>query len=167
LAHLWKARAGAQWTSVPLDGDSIDLTPEDVTPAVVTLLRQLHGSDARWFLVARGRARVRVNGALVVAGLRALDDRDEIRVESAPVIYYSTERLAVVEVFAGASVSLHCPRCKLPIETGAPIVRCPACNVSHHQTSELPCWTYAEHCTLCAARTELSTRYRWSPEVLS
>jgi uncharacterized protein YbaR (Trm112 family) len=130
----------------------------------LVLLRE-NGSGS-WVLIAAPGFEVRVNGAAVPLGIRVLADRDEISTDEGGAIYFSTENLARVEPFPGAQNRLFCPRCKQAVETDHPAVRCPQCGVWYHQTDELPCWTYAQHCALCDQSTQLSAGYRWTPEEL-
>jgi hypothetical protein len=81
-------------------------------------------------------------------------------------VFYSTERLALVEEFPGANAPAYCPRCKQAIASGHPAVKCPGCGVYYHQSNELPCWTYTDVCALCPQSTALDAGYQWSPEAL-
>ena len=48
---------------------------------------------------------------------------------------------------------------------GTPAVQCPACGRWFHQSAELPCWTYSDHC-LCPQPTALDCGYQWTPHGL-
>jgi hypothetical protein len=151
MAHLWTPGSGAEtWVATPLAGDSAAFG-----------LRRSGGEPECW--VAIGPPAVHVNGVALDVGIRVLRDRDELRVGDARA-YYSSESLPVVVAFPGAERPVFCPRCQQEIPPQSAAVRCPACGVWHHQTDELPCWTYAEHCALCDQPTALDGGFRWSPE---
>jgi hypothetical protein len=177
MAHLWVRDGEVEWAVLPLDGDAMDLgaypprrlreRPGSGAGESPTLLMQTHGvGDAGWVLLAGPRSGVNVNGIPVLAGILALSDRDEIRVRGFGSLFFSTETLARVEPFPASDHKLFCPRCKQPIESGALAVRCPGCRVWHHQSADLPCWSYAPTCTLCPHPTEADARFRWTPEEL-
>jgi hypothetical protein len=113
-----------------------------------------------WVIIASPDVQLRVNGETTV-GLRALVDRDEIRMDE-QTFYFSTERLASVVAFAGPP--LPCARCKLQIQPGSLAVSCPNCSLWHHQSAEYPCWTYADYCSICPCGTDLTAGYQWTPE---
>jgi hypothetical protein len=174
MSHLWIAGADApNWTEFPLAHPTYLLGGErpraidlDDTPYIGGALL-IHTPRIRsgWLLLADRFTRARVNGAEVLGGLRALQDRDEIRVPRLGTCYFSTESLARVQEFPKDARRSFCPRCKLALEAGVPAVRCPAgdCGVWHHQSEELPCWTYAGTCSLCPQPTSLDAGYRWTP----
>jgi hypothetical protein len=118
-------------------------------------------------LVGQG-ARLWVNGRLVAMGMHVLQDRDELRVYGMTTLFFSTERLACVESFPGGEPRTCCPRCKLEIEEGCPVVRCPTCKIFYHQdlANDFSCFTYSERCALCDQVTDLDAGYRWTPEEL-
>jgi hypothetical protein len=156
MAHLWlfedgPADAGG-WSPRPLEGDSLAVAP-------ALLLDAAEG----WVVV--GPPAVSVNGSRLDLGIRVLRDRDELRAGGGRV-FFSTETLAVVVPFPGAGKPTFCPRCKLEIALGSPVVRCPGCGVYHHQSEEFPCWVYAPRCALCDHPTALDAGYRWVPEDL-
>ncbi len=170
----WEAESGemaAAWVPTTIEDDAFDVeaflrqSQENVGDTIgAVLLRSGGTTRERWMLVGSGS--VRINGTPLAAGIRVLRDRDEIRLNGGPPVYFSTERLARVEPFPGAERQVFCPRCKLPIETGAPAVLCPGCSTWFHQTTDLPCFTYAETCPLCDHQTTLDGEYRWTPEEL-
>lgn len=168
MAHLWISDEKGGWSAVPLDGGAVALTAHPPRrcgePAPVELRHAVIDGEAVWAVLAAPGAPVRVNGLAVTGGIRVLTDRDEIAVGGAGTVFFSAESLARVEPFPGAERTLFCPRCKLPVEPGAPAVRCPACSVWHHQSEELPCWTYAAACALCPQPTDLAGGFRWTPE---
>jgi LSD1 subclass zinc finger protein len=109
---------------------------------------------------------MRVNGCEVLAGLRVLADRDEIRTDDGIQCFFSTETLAVIEAFPGADREVFCGRCRQPIKTGASAVRCPGCQIWYHQddSESLPCWTYTDKCNFCPNPTALDSGFMWIPE---
>jgi hypothetical protein len=175
MAHLWVRNENAEWAVVPLDADAFDLS---VSPPRATPLEHVSkGGDSRvfllrlreareWILLSSSQDRVRVNGLKVASGIRVLSDRDEIRVEGVDTFFFSTERLAVIEPFPGAERAVFCPRCKQGFQEGALAVQCPQCKVWHHQSEELPCWTYSPTCALDDQPTDLDADYRWTPREL-
>jgi hypothetical protein len=118
----------------------------------------------RWLLVAGARHNARVNGLAVLTGARVLTDRDELALPGHPPMFFSAEAVPAIEPFPGTAQPIFCPRCKQAIEIPMPAVRCPQCRVWHHQSDDLPCWTYGSHCALCAQVTNLDAGLRWLPE---
>lgn len=174
MAQLWLHLPDTGWSPRLLGTSVVGLAPGGGRPAIVSgdrhaaanlhRVRTSAGSDA-WLLIAAGALDVRVNGDPVVAGLRALADRDHISL-GATTIYFSTESLAVVEPFVETETAVYCPRCKQAIAADTQVVRCPRCAVVHHASDDLPCWTYAERCALCDQITDPDAGYRWTPEEL-
>ena len=130
MSHLWIAGAEApQWAEFPLDQPSyllggacpqaIDL---DQMPYIGgALLIHTPRSRSGWLLLVDRFTLARVNGAEVLGGLRALQDRDEIRVPRLGTCYFSTESLARVQEFPKGTRCSYCPRCKLALEAGVPV----------------------------------------------
>jgi hypothetical protein len=116
-------------------------------------------------LLARPSHSARVNGVPLHNGMRVLRDRDSIQLADRPQIYFSNERLPVVEPLPESDEPRFCPRCKASIETGSPAVRCVSCGSWYHQTDEFPCWNYSESC-VCGHPTALDGDYRWTPHEL-
>jgi hypothetical protein len=170
MAHLWhrvQSEVGdepssldLEWAAAPLLGDSAALGAGSAL-----LLRRADAGLDSWLLV--GPPDACVNGLPLLAGLRALCDRDEVRVGELR-FFFATERLARVEPLPGAAQPIYCARCKDVIVPGADAVRCPdpACGLWHHQCNDTPCWTYAPTCALCPQPTDLGASYRWTPEDL-
>jgi len=165
MAHLWlhEASDGDAGKSVPegwspmlLEGDSLAIPP-------ARLLRCTAAERESWVLV--GPPAVRVNGSPLDTGIRALRDRDELLAGGVRT-FFSTEVLATVVPFPQSEKTTFCARCKLAITSGAPAVQCPQCGVWHHQSEELPCWTYAPRCAMCDQPTALDAGFRWMPEEL-
>ena len=180
MAHLWVRDDDKTWAIVALAADVSTIVPE--TPHVVrrlpdsgevALTRAMPEYDAgeadtQWVLLLAETTVARVNGSLVVGGIRALDDRDEIRGPTLPQCFLSTEQLAAVvpRPKEDAQASFNCPRCKLTIEPATPAVRCPVCAVWHHQDDTHPCWSYSDECAVCRHDTDLDRGYTWTPEEL-
>jgi hypothetical protein len=174
MAHLWVRHAG-EWAVLPLDRTPLTLTAirdatDSAAPAAgcpmprAVLARTGSPDRAVWHLVAAPDSGVRVNGLPLAAGLRVLADRDEVRAPGLESLFYSTERLAAVEPLPELGGEVSCPRCRQPIAPASPAVRCPGCNLWHHETGELPCWTYAPTCALCPQSTASDAGFRWTPE---
>lgn len=121
-----------------------------------------------WVLAAPFGAGVAVNGEPAHAGLIALADRDEILLETGERMFFSLAAVAALEAFDAPPPGLRCPRCCRLFAASLPIVRCPGpgCGVIHHQTDELPCWTYTARCAVCPQSTALDQAPRWTPEGL-
>jgi len=165
------------WAVLSLDGDPLSLRSNPPLPvrgsldkadaaSQVISLRAPGLTGAPWVLMAGAKGAVRVNGIALATGMRVLADRDEIRVGSSHTLFFSAESLARIEPFVGANQRLFCPRCKQEIVKEAMAVMCPACGVWHHQSDDLPCWTYSSSCALCPQPTDLNAGYRWTPEEL-
>jgi hypothetical protein len=177
MALLWRLETHNGWVTTPLAERAavsaargvLQVRPvgDDPTPATeATIARQGHGATEHWVLLAPPRTGVWVNGSRVPLGIRELHDRDEIRIDAAEPVYFSTERLARIETYTGSARPAPCPRCKQAIETGSPAVCCPQCQAWFHQSEELGCWLYGETCCICGQATALDVGYRWSPEEL-
>jgi len=192
MPHLWVEDRVGEWAVVPIEGDTLDVTrlveqlnaqeslphhqAEALTrdadcastvsldPHRVMLLRAgAHGS-VEWLLLAPTDRVVRINGMALPAGIAVLSDRDEIAEVPGRSLFFSTERLAVVEPMPAFDPLLVCPRCKQPIATGSPSVCCPQCGLWYHQTDELPCWRYSSTCSQCPAPTAVDAGFQWTPE---
>jgi hypothetical protein len=180
MAHLWVQDGEEGWVSYELDGSAVGLCADGVIEAAsrsrvrlpsasAVVVRVAAGGGEQWALAASKSTGVRLNGLKLVTGLRVLSDRDEIRLPSGTILYFSKETLASVVAFPAGLSPLSCPRCRKPLEPGVAAVRCPGCGLWHHQSEEerLPCWTYAGRCAGgCDQPTELSAGYRWIPEAV-
>ncbi len=178
MAHLWVETAEGAWAVMPLRAGAVRLgvhPPRAAVAAAEAVLQPgaviVPCSGRRlgvWALIGGKGSDVRINGAAPPAGIRVLSDRDEIIVDNLPRVFFSTERLAEVEEFPGADSTVYCPRCRqvIPPPPRSPVVKCPGCGVFYHQSSDLPCWTYADVCSLCPQATALDTGYQWTPEAL-
>jgi len=129
------------------------------------LVRSDHGGAESWFVLATCAARLWVNGHQAPLGVRVLVDRDEIRLENGPRLYFSTERLAQVVPFPGADHEICCPRCGRLIVKGTPAVLCPNCAAWYHQKPPFSCWSYEAFmkCQLCGHSSEPEACFRWTP----
>lgn len=105
------------------------------------------------------------NGQRVAGGLRALAHGDLLAAAHGESVFFSSEEIACIEVFAGAQ-SVLCPRDKVEIANGQPVVRCPTCGTFFHQLPERNCWTYAPTCAVCNQSTALDGGLLWSPEAI-
>ena len=174
MAHLWFRDEDDLWSAMPLNGHAVDISVhpprvladgfrlgEDTLAAVI---RAEVGDSQFWVLLAAEDGGVRVNGFAPVAGVRVLQDRDEIRAAAADALFFSTETLARVEEFPAAERAIFCGRCRQPVENGQMAVRCPQCGIWYHQTGKLPCWTYAPTCGFCPQSTSLDAGFEWIPE---
>jgi len=185
MAHLWVSDDASGWLVSPLDGSMFALgatpprrladlggAPDDRHEADddcgVVLHRVDDPSGTLWVILARREAQPLVNGTPSRLGLAVLDDRDEIRVPGVPPVFFSTEVLASVQPLPDAAALGHCPRCQQPLAVGHPAVRCPLCGLWHHETGDLPCWTYQPRCAnpACAQATALDAGFTWTPEAL-
>lgn len=169
MAQLW-IRESSEWAVLPLEGARLALAdlpsrPDAPCPDAL-LLRGIGDGRAEWHLMARPSSGISVNGLPLLAGVRTLTDRDEIHVPDLGSLFYSTERLAQIEPFPVAGHQVSCPRCRQAIASGTPAVRCPGCEVWHHGSEELPCWTYAPTCALCQQSTVPDAGFKWTPEEL-
>jgi hypothetical protein len=180
MAVLWVQRqdgqdGSEQWAVASLDGfDALRLSEdpdrsvrarrgESASAEGALLLRQEELGEETWVLMAQS---ARINGLSLDLSMRVLRDKDEISVGGNQRFFYSAERLVCVVPFPGAEHEVFCPRCQQRVEKDTPAVKCPGCGAWHHQSDELPCWTYGGTCTLCDQPTALDAGYRWTPEDL-
>jgi len=162
--------AAPEWAPFPLeaaacrilDGRPVRAPATRGCRAASALLLRGQGDTEAWLLV--GPETSRVNGLPLLAGIRILQDRDELLLGGRRA-FFSGERLAVVEPFPGADRPIFCPRCKQVLQPHSPAVQCPQCRVWHH-SGELQCWAYTNRCALCDQPTDLSAGFRWTPEGL-
>jgi hypothetical protein len=174
MAHLWFRGDEDIWSAMPLGAHAVDISVrpprvladgfrlgEDTLAAVI---RAGAGDSPVWVLLAAANGDVRINGFAPVAGLRVLQDRDEIRASESGAVFFSTETLARVEEFTATERAIFCGRCRQPIESGDLAVRCPQCGIWYHQSDKLPCWTYTPMCAFCPQSTALDGALAWVPE---
>ncbi len=177
MANLWNNLHDEKWTptelrsAAVLSKGSIKFMERVRAPSAAVLLYP-HASNTRlatWALLAPVDSKVRINDSLLETGIRVLTDRDAIRVADMPTMYFSTERLAVIEAYPDAE-PVYCARCRTLICEGDAAVCCNQCGVWHHEQAAggKACWSYATTCTSCDQSTDLdSAAYRWTPENLS
>ena len=163
MAHLFvpvapggETIAADAWTRRPLETD-VQIAPD------ARLVRARTPDGERW--VVLGAPSVRVNGVALGAGIAVLGDRDELYAGGMRM-FFSSERPAAVAAFPGGEGATPCARCRTPLAAGTPAVWCPGCGAWHHQADDLPCWTYAARCSLCAQATALDGGLAWTPEGL-
>lgn len=154
MANLWR-HDGREWIPQPLaDAPSI--------------LRASVGFGGAWMLLGRAGADLVVNGEPVRLGMVALRDRDEIRLADGSRLFFSAEESACVVPLLEAPPGLRCARCQRVFAASVSVVRCPGegCGLVHHETPELPCWSYDERCAVCPQATVLDGSWRWTPEAV-
>ncbi len=173
MAHLWVHEASG-WEAKKLELAHYDLgaisapqagdaKPGSSSARAARLIRTDAGGSRIWALAVSHESGIRVNGRPVPAGLCVLSDRDAIH-SGGVQYYFSTESLAMVEEFPSLERPVFCGRCRQKIDAGSPAVRCPNCAVWYNQSTELPCWTYADKCTFCGHPTALDAGFTWTPE---
>jgi hypothetical protein len=170
MPHLWiRDESGVgDWAVMQLAGGAVILPAgADGRRATALLLRSRIADEEAWLVMSVIPGGVRLNGARLETGIRMLHDRDELLIAGLGRAFYSTERLARIELFPGAERPVLCPRCRQVIEPQTPAVRS-QCGLWHHQAEDLglPCWTYAPLCAMCDQPTNLTDTYRWTPEAL-
>lgn len=137
---------------------------DDGAVAAVPVIAYAGGEPERWALIAPVTQEVRVNGVVVRTGIRMLRDHDEIATRDCGTAFFSTERIAAAEAFAGAEAAIHCGRCKQEIKTGEAVVRCPGCPSLFHEDGMRKCWTYRDAgCPFCAYPGTLDGQFLWTP----
>lgn len=178
MTHLWMQDEQDAWSPIDLREGAYGIDTAGVLPLKVDSRRGtggeaaqivLNDSERECVLLSSAKTGVWVNGTPLVLGICVLRDRDEIQVREPGAgqqrrFYFSTERVASVEPCPETDDSSRCPRCKRPIEFDDPSVRCPTCGAWHHQTDQMPCWTYHTTCALCDQSTDMNAGFRWTPE---
>lgn len=174
MAHLWYVdRQSSVWSSLPLEAGVVEVGPDLFSPLrrrggepEALLLRSQTGAGEHWLLMNLTLRPLAINGERLANGIRILTDKDEIRLADVGRVFFSSERLPRLELFAGSERPLFCPRCRDPLVVSRPIVRC-ACSVAYHFDAERDrrCFDYGP-CTVCNAPTELSETFRWQPGAL-
>jgi hypothetical protein len=174
MAHLW-IKQNSEWQAQKLDGAPAALfsaagvvagvpDPGAARTTRVRIVCAVADGARAWALIAPPDAHIRVNGRAPLAGICVLADRDEIRTGDGEQYFFSPESLAAVEPFPPQGRAVFCGRCRQPIEEGSPAVRCPGCGVWYNQSDALPCWLYADRCSICSHPTALDTGFTWVPE---
>jgi len=143
---------------------------ETAVQASVFILSCQHSGEKIWIIMAGKGSAGWVNGRFLQAGVRVLQDRDEVRINHKPSVFFSTEELARVVPFPAGPSPVFCPRCKQPLADGTPSVQCPRCSVWHHslwphndEANSLGCWEYSAACAICDQQTDLHSGFRWTP----
>lgn len=154
MAHLWVPDTHGQLAELTLDAPGWD------GPGV-RVRRALVASGETWVLLTDSAL---VNGDPVPVGIRALDNRDEVRARDGTRVVFSDERLACVSPFPAAEGAGRCARCTGDLEAGALAVQCPTCRSWYHEHDEFPCWTSGAICQMCGQQTTLAAGERWTPE---
>jgi len=151
--YLWKKDDSGEWIPERREEESASLGAAE--------LRRFHSplGGERWCLMSSGDG-ARVNGEVPALGIQVLEHQDEIRVLT-NIYFISTEKRPTIEL---ASLDgLFCGRCRKPIPAETPMVRCPGCGASCHQSEKLPCFTYAAACPHCDQPTDLDGGFRFHP----
>ncbi len=162
MAQLW-IYEGGEWAWLPLASSYVPFRRPGGREPWAALIE----ADGQWAVIASSAADVRVNGLPLDLGVRALDDRDELRINEdgdKRHFFFSSERETAVEPFPGAEREVICLRCRQPIEKDDPAVRCPGCGAWYHQSDRYPCFTYSTSCPRCGGETALGAGFRWTPE---
>lgn len=164
MAQIWFKDDAANWKPVGLVEGPLELGAGEAGTGVSVCRAQGARLAEAWVLVCSRERFVRVNGLLLRTGIRVLADRDEIKVDSNEPVFFSTETLARVEIFKAGNREIRCPRCKKPLENGAPVVRCPVCKLAYHHSTEKErdCWGYSPKCA-CGHSTSMDAGFRWTP----
>jgi hypothetical protein len=177
MAHLWLQNEDPEWVAHTLSGCEFNLRNlliqtighrpfAEQAPSGVHLMKSENNDEDCWVILAGQGSDININGLPLFAGLHILRDRDEIRWSTEGLAYFSSEELAAVVDLPNGDRKIICPRCKQEIAPETPAVKCPRCGIWHHQSEELPCYTYAENCATCTRKTRLDIGYEWEPEEL-
>jgi LSD1 subclass zinc finger protein len=173
MASLWYQTGSGSWTPWLLDSAAVALGPrllpmtDDDGGAPSALLLCSRGAGPEQWLAMRVAARpLFVNGEPLVTGIRAISDRDELRLAGSERVFFSAEELPRIEPFTAGPREVLCPRCRRVITPGALTVRCGTCKTAFHQETDprFRCYTYGAACPVCARPTALTETYRWQPE---
>ena len=163
MAHIWLQNEAREWTAHPLTAD--DSPPASkCTPSGIHFLNTTTDNQENWVVVAGHGSGITINGVPLLIGIHVLRNRDEIRWSREGFGFFSSEELASVVDMPAGDRTMVCPRCKQEILPGTPALRCPRCGIWHHQSEQLPCYTYAENCATCTRKTSLDGGYDWIPE---
>lgn len=144
---------------------------DDIHNDQIRIVAFRDGTRPSFALLAARDVLVRVNGLVVVAGMRVLQHKDELWV-GAEQMFFSAESTPVAEIFQGNTSKRpsRCPICRDAMRDGQQVVRCPGCSRLFHQieaTNETParlCWTYLSECKFCEHPTSMTGEPTWRPD---
>jgi hypothetical protein len=167
MARLW-IHHNAKWNIFPLQNDLSAISLAEIVSeaqnSAPTLVRKADDDQRQWAILARpDEEPVHVNGDPVLLGVRALHDRDAIQFGGGERIYFSTESAPVVEAYGAGKTPVACARCGTLIHPGDLSVKCGKCAAIFHQSPDLPCFTYADHC-ICGHPTTMNDDNCWRPD---
>jgi hypothetical protein len=166
MSCLWVQNVPGCWTTRTVPAGK-PLAGEDIgVPGIALLVLPRQGA----VLLARDGVWVRVNGEVVLGGMRILEHKDEVLVEDLRLVFSqeSTPVITPFVVVAGQRPPT-CPICRGPIRDGMHAVQCPGCGRWFHQQEgdgqpARPCWTYAATCRFCQHPTAFDTESAWRPD---
>jgi hypothetical protein len=161
MSCVWQEQRPGVWTAVTvLPGRT--LAGEDLGVPGIGVMGLRSGGAA---LLVRPGIRVRVNGELVLGGLRVLEHKDEV-LAGWVRLCFSGETAPILVSFAPADKqrTAVCPICRGPIREGMQAVQCPGCGRWFHQLDAKPCWTYAPTCRFCNHPTSFAAEAGWRPD---
>jgi hypothetical protein len=156
MARLWIVGPSGHMDAHPLD------VPEWRGEGI-RLVQAPAPGGSEWLLCADRGHVVFVNGEPVPLGIRALDSRDEIRLDDGTRLVFSAECAAIIAPVPADAGSAQCARCTGALESGSPGVRCPACRTWFHEYGEFTCWSSASACSVCGLETAKAAS-EWTPE---
>lgn len=154
--------ASPRWQRIPLDAGALALPGGDGS---TRLLRITEGrGPARWIVVQPASGVATRNGVRMGLCVAVVEHGDCLRAQpGAAPLWFSSEARPRVETCSGPP-GASCARCRQPLRHDRPAVRCPRCDVWHHEDgSEQACWTYASRCARCEQPTSLGGALRWLP----
>lgn len=171
MSQLFVKAEDGEWALLRLEESGFLLTSDPpcriADPKKIASIRSqvllTLGPGGRWLLTWGADRDVRIQGLPQRLGLRVLEHRDEIRVEGAGTIWFSSEKRPEIVPFPGAEDPVYCARCKTPMDEGDPAVRCPGCDLWYHEKKDRNCWTYSDKCVFCGHLTALDAELAWTP----
>ncbi len=173
MPYLWSLNRDLDWIPRQLAEDPGNPV-ENMVVADLDIVKPRDGRfNEKYVLLWSPQHTVRLNGLQLTSGIRILADRDEIRVNNDPPVFFSSEQLVTDEVYeasdtgdkGGPASDALCPRCEKPLIEGKPVVRCPGCSLAYHYSSSdknRDCWGFASKCS-CGHSTEMGNGFRWTP----
>lgn len=166
MAHIWQRQPDGAWTAAPVVTPAPAAEAPGAARQLIRILRARSSASDQFEWVCLAAEGVTTNGERIVTGVRALADRDEIMMPDGHRMYFSTEAQAEIQPLPGGLGEVFCARCKQSIDPGSPAVACQQCGSWHHQSENLGCWTYMEHCAVCPQPTALDADFQFNPEDL-